>query len=93
MPRKAGVASRGFCDHEARVRKRGVFRKVHFLETLENLEILETLENPQTVQDKEESDHFVENLEILEILVMTPFSVLDMKRYLPLFRCSFIYRA
>ena len=29
--------------------KRGVFRKVHFLEILENLEILEILENPQTL--------------------------------------------
>ena len=28
--------------------KRGLFRKVHFLEILENLEILEILENPQT---------------------------------------------
>ena len=67
--------------------KRGLFRKVHFLEILENLEILEILENPQTVENKGESDHFLEileNLEILEILeifpvkktpfVMTPFS-------------------
>ena len=65
--------------------KRGLFRKVHFLEILENLEILEILENAQTVEKKEESDHFLEileNLEILEILdsssektpfVMTPF--------------------
>ena len=28
--------------------KRGLFRKLHFLEILENLEILEILENPQT---------------------------------------------
>ena len=73
--------------------KRGHFRKVHFLETLENLEILEFLENPQTVENKGESDHFLEileNLEILEILrdsatektpfVMTPFSGPE-KRY------------
>ena len=67
--------------------KRGLFRKVHFLEILENLEILEILENRQTVENKEESDHcleILENLEILEILeiplvkrplsLMTPFS-------------------
>ena len=51
--------------------KRGLFRKVHFLEVLENLEILEILEKPQTVENKGESDHFLEileNLEILEIL-------------------------
>ena len=67
--------------------KRGLFRKVHFLETLENLEILVILEKPQTVENKGESDHvleILENLEILEILevsssektpfVMTPFS-------------------
>ena len=67
--------------------KRGLFRKVHFLEILENLEILEILENPQTVENKGESDHFLEILENLEIFgdsrdsssektsfVMTPFS-------------------
>ena len=67
--------------------KRGLFRKVHFLEILENLEILEFLENPETVENKGESNHFLEilqNLEIVEILeipfsaktpfVMTPFS-------------------
>ena len=51
--------------------KRGLFRKVHFLEILENVEILEILENPQTVENKVEFDHFLEileNLEILEIL-------------------------
>ena len=54
--------------------KRGLFKKVHFLEILENLEILEileNLENPQTVENKGEADHFLEileNLEILEIL-------------------------
>ena len=51
--------------------KRGLFRKVHFLEILENLEILEILENAQTVENKGEADHFLEileNLEILEIL-------------------------
>ena len=55
--------------------KRGLFRKVHFLEILENLEILEFLENPQTVENKGESDHFLEileNLEILEILEIPP---------------------
>ena len=66
--------------------KRGLFRKVHFLEILENLEILE---DRQTMENKGESDHFLEildsreNLEILEIpesfsektpFVMTPFS-------------------
>ena len=65
--------------------KRGLFRKIHFLEILENLEILEFLENPQTVEKKGDSDHFLEILENLEILerdsssektpfVMTPFS-------------------
>ena len=51
--------------------KRGLFRKVHFLEILENLEILEILENAQTLENKGEADHFLEileNLEILEIL-------------------------
>ena len=55
--------------------KRGLFRKVHFLEILENLEILEILENPQTVANKGESEHFleiVENLEIVEILEVPP---------------------
>ena len=47
--------------------RRGLFRKVHFLEILENLEILEILENPQTVENKGESDHFLEILENLEI--------------------------
>ena len=44
--------------------KRGLFRKVHFLE---NLEIKEILENPSTVENKGESDHFLEILENLEI--------------------------
>ena len=48
--------------------KRGLFRKVHFLEILENLEILEFLENSQTVERKGDSDHFLEILENLEIL-------------------------
>ena len=51
--------------------KRGLFRKVHFLEILENLETLEILESPQTLENKRDSDHFLEileNLEILEIL-------------------------
>ena len=42
--------------------KRGLFRKVHFLDILENF---------QTVENKGESNHFLEileNLEILEIL-------------------------
>ena len=55
--------------------KRGLFRKVHFLEILENSEILEILEDPQTVENKGESDHFLEileNLEILEILEIPP---------------------
>ena len=49
--------------------KRGLFRKVHFLE------ILEFQENPQTAEKKGDSDHFpeiVENLEILEILDISP---------------------
>ena len=52
--------------------KRGLFKKVHFLEILE---ILEILENPQTVETKGEADHFLEileNLEILEILEIPP---------------------
>ena len=44
--------------------KRGLFRKIHFLEILENLEILD---NPQTVENKGESDPFLETLENLEI--------------------------
>ena len=52
--------------------KRGLFRKVHFLEILENLETLEILENPQTLENKGESDHFLENLEILEIPEIPP---------------------
>ena len=44
--------------------KRGLSKKVHFLE---NLEILEILENPQTVENKEESDHFLKILENIEI--------------------------
>ena len=49
--------------------KRGLFRKVHFLE------IVEILENPRTMENKEESDHFLEilkNLENLEILENPP---------------------
>ena len=52
--------------------KRGLFRKIHFLEILENLEILEISENPQTVENREESDHFLETLENLEILEIPP---------------------
>ena len=55
--------------------KRGLFRKVHFLdslEILENLEILEILENPQTVEKKGEADHSLEILENLEILEIPP---------------------
>ena len=55
--------------------KRGLFRKVHFLEILEKLESLEFLKNPQTVENKGDSDHFLEileNLEILEILESSP---------------------
>ena len=58
-----------------RVRKRGLFRKVHFLEILENLGILEILESRRSVENKGESDHFLEileNLEILEILEISP---------------------
>ena len=43
--------------------KRGLFRKVHFLEILENLASLEILENPQTVQNKEQADHLLEILD------------------------------
>ena len=46
--------------------KRGLFRKVHFLEVLENLEILEILENCQTAENKGESDHSLEILEKLD---------------------------
>ena len=55
--------------------KRGLFRKVHFLEILENLEIQEFLENPQSVENKGESKHFpeiLENLEFLEIIEISP---------------------
>ena len=51
--------------------KRGLFRKVHFLNfsrDLENLEILEILENLQTVENKGEPNQFLEILENLEIL-------------------------
>ena len=43
------------CLKEGVFWKRGLFRKVHFLELLENLEILENL--PQTVENKGQSDH------------------------------------
>ena len=52
--------------------KRGLFRKVHFLEILGALEVLEILENPQTVESKGESDHVLENFENLEILEIPP---------------------
>ena len=52
--------------------KRGLFRKVHFLEILENLETLEILENLQIVEKKGESDHVLENFENLEILEIPP---------------------
>ena len=61
--------------------KRGLFRKVPFLEILENSEVLE---NPQTVENKGESDHFLIKesptifLEILEIPEIPP-----VKRPLP----------
>ena len=54
--------------------KRGLFRKVHFLEILENLEILEILENPPTVENIGEADHFPEILETLEILEILEIS-------------------
>ena len=54
--------------------KRGLFRKVHFLEVLENLEILEFLENPQTVEKKGDSDHLPESLENLKILEIPEIS-------------------
>ena len=46
--------------------KRGLFKKVHFLEILENLE------SCQTVESNGESDHFLEILENLEILEIPP---------------------
>ena len=46
--------------------KRGLFRKVHFLEFLENVEILEILEKSETLEKKEESDLFLEILGNLE---------------------------
>ena len=45
--------------------KRGLFRKVHFLEILE---ILVFLEKSPTVEKKGDSDHVLEILENLEIL-------------------------
>ena len=45
------------CRH-GQAKKRGLFRKVHFLEVLENLEILEILENSQTLENKGESGPF-----------------------------------
>ena len=53
--------------------KRGLLRKVHFLESPESLEILEILETPQTLENKGESDHFLEILENLEILEIERF--------------------
>ena len=55
--------------------KRGLFRKVHFLESLEKLEILEISESHQTVENRGEVDHFLdilENVKILEILEIPP---------------------
>ena len=52
--------------------KRGLFRKVHFLEVLENLEFLR---EPPACGKKGDSDHFLEileNLESLEILEISP---------------------
>ena len=52
--------------------KKGLFRKVHFLEVRENLE---NPENSRTVANEGESDHFLgilENLETLEILSVFP---------------------
>ena len=52
------------CKEEGVFWKRGLFRKVHFLEILEILEnveileILEFLENPQTVEKKGDSTIF-----------------------------------
>ena len=74
--------------------KRGLFRKVHFLEIPKNLETLEFPENPQTLENKGDSDHFLEILENLENLesdsrdcssektpfVMTPFSAPEESR-------------
>ena len=85
MHYKNPMANSGIFVRICRVRKRGsfgkrgLFRKVHFLEILENLEILEILESPQTVENKGESEHFLEILENLEILeisypVKRPFS-------------------
>ena len=61
--------------------KRGLFKKVLFLE---NLEILETLENPKTLENKGKPNHLLEILENSEILesektpfVMPPFSCPD----------------
>ena len=71
--------------------KRGLCRKVHFLEILDNLEILEILKNPQTVENKGESDFFLEileNLENLEILEIPP--VKDPFRNDPFFRSRYI---
>ena len=43
--------------------KRGLFKKVKFLGTLENLEVLGILEKPQTLENKGESEHCPEILE------------------------------
>ena len=59
--------------HTVRFGKRGLFRRVHFLEILENFEILE--KPPQTVENKGESDHFQEilgNLKVVDILEIPP---------------------
>ena len=53
--------------------KRGLFRKVHFVEIFRNLEMLEILENPQTAENQGDSGHFLEILEnYVEILEIPP---------------------
>ena len=61
------IASVGRVWKKGFLGKRGLFRKVQFLETLENLEIVEILENSQTMENKGEADRFLEIVENLDI--------------------------
>ena len=51
--------------------RKGLFRKIHFLDIPEISELLEILEN-QTVENKGVSDHVLEILENLEIFEIPP---------------------
>ena len=95
MPKPLAISNPTFVAHY-RVRKkrvfwkRGLFRKVHFLEILENLEILEILENPCGKQrrirpfsrDSREFRDFRDSRDFSSektSFVMTPLSVPDIK--------------